>query len=601
MPAYIRLFNILLLCTLCHASFAAKGGFTDRIIVKMKEQQTEELKSVRSSVSSALALSNHQLNALTASAGRSLIYSHTLKNTASFVMKLNGFTPLQEVQQLAEKLMADDPSVEYAEPDYVMYPTMVEPNDTFYQGYQWHLQSSAQQGLNLPQAWAHTTGSSEVVVAVVDTGVLFNHEDFEASRILPGFDFVSEDESGVFISANDGDGRDNDATDPGDWVTEAESLDPDSPMFECNVEDSSWHGTHVAGSIAAYSNNNLGVSGVDWAAKILPVRAIGKCGGYNSDIADAIIWAAGGLVDGVDVNAHPADIINLSLGNDVMCSSTMQSALNLAFNAGATIVVAAGNESTNTAFSSPASCDNVIVVGAHNQLGQLSDFSNYGDEIDLLAPGGNESGGSNDCISSLSNTGKQGPKVDKYRCDVGSSMAAPHISGLVALMLSRNPKLSPVQIETLLKGSTRGFASDAGCFETNCGAGIADAHAVISASAIPYAPSGLIVQSNHENTELTWTDNSVLETGFNIEHAINEGDFSILASVAKNITNYTHSNTTVGVTHHYRIAAINGIFSTGLPVPNAEPSSASSESSAALSNFFVTLLMGIALFRRRLS
>lgn len=597
MPSYIRLFSALLLCTLCHSSFAAKGGFTDRIIVKMKPQQA--LKSGRSSLSKTPALSNHQLNTLTASAGRSLIYSHTLKNTVSHVMILNGFTPLQEVQQLAEKLMADDPSVEYAEPDYVMYPMTVEPNDTFYQGYQWHLQSSVQQGLNLPQAWAHTTGSSDVVVAVVDSGILLNHEDIDASRILPGYDFVSQDASGVFISANDGDGRDADASDPGDWVTEAESLDAGSPLFECNVEDSSWHGTHVAGTIGAHSQNNLGVSGVDWAAKILPVRAIGKCGGYNSDIADGIIWAAGGIVDGVDVNAHPADIINLSLGNDGVCSFTMQSALNTAFNAGATIVVAAGNESTDTAFSSPASCDNVIVVGAHNQLGQLSDFSNYGDEIDLLAPGGSGSGGSNDCISSLSNSGKQSPEADKYRCDVGSSMAAPHISGLVALMLSRNPKLSPVQIETLLKDSARNFESDAGCIETNCGAGIADAHAAISASAIPYEPSGLIVQRSNENTELTWTDNSVLETGFNIEHAINDEGFSILASVAKNITSYTHSNVALGVTHHYRIAAINGQFSTGLPVPKVETSSISSESSSALSSVFVALLMGIALFRRR--
>lgn len=562
---------------------------------------------MRSSVFSAPNLSNHQLNTLTASAGRSLIYSHTLKNTASHVMKLEGFTAVQEVQQLAEKLMADDPSVEYAEPDYVMYPSVVEPNDTYYQVHQWHLQSRAQQGLNLPQAWAHTTGSSDVVVAVVDTGILFDHEDFDASRILPSFDFVSADEPGVFISANDGDGRDSDATDPGDWVTEAESLASDSPMFECNVEDSSWHGTHVAGTIGAHSNNRFGVSGVDWAAKILPVRAMGKCGGYNSDIADGIIWAAGGVVDGVDVNEHPADIINLSLGNDAICSFTMQSALNMAFNAGATIVVAAGNESTNTAFSSPASCENVIVVGAYNQLGQLSDFSNFGSEVDVLAPGGSSNGGSSDCILSVSNNGKQESETDTYGCGVGTSMAAPHISGVVALMLSRNSELSPVQIESLLKGSTRAFEPDAGCADANCGTGIADAHAAISVSAIPYAPSDLIVQRNNENTELTWVDNSVLETQFRVLHAINDDDFSILATVASNVTSYTHVNVTEGVTHRYQIDAINGEFSSGPPIPvaarssiSAEPS-VSGESSAALSNLFVGLLMGIMLVRRRLT
>jgi hypothetical protein len=172
-------------------------------------------------------------------------------------------------------------------------------------------------------------------------------------------------------------------------------------------------------------------------------------------------------------------------------------------------------------------------------------------------------------------------------------------------MLSRNPELTPTQIETLLKDSARNFESDAGCSEANCGAGMADAHAVISASAIPYAPSDLIVQRNNENTELTWVDNSALETEFRILHAINDNDFSILASVASNITSYKHENVTQGVTHHYQISAVNGEFSSGPPVFNAARSAISSESrsesSGALSGLFVALLMGITFVRRRLS
>src|SRR5690606_31257016 len=157
------------------------------------------------------------------------------------------------------------------------------------------------------------THGNGVVVAVLDTGIT-RHGDLDAN-VLPGYDFISD--AG---KANDGDGRDNDPSDPGDWVT----------LNQCpggnRAENSSWHGTHVAGTIAAVTNNAKGVAGTAFGARILPVRVLGTCGGYDSDIADAIVWAAGGSVSGVPTNANPAEVINLSLGGGGACGRTSQNA-----------------------------------------------------------------------------------------------------------------------------------------------------------------------------------------------------------------------------------------------------------------------------------
>lgn len=561
MNSFIRLFSTFALLGLAHFSMADRAGFTDRLIVKMKTQPSSSIKS--SSSVQIPTLTNRKLSALSNSFGRSLKYSHALKSTRAHVVQLDGFTPVEEVKQLAEKIMAADSDVEYAEPDYLKFPSVVLPIDYYFSENHWHLKSLAVQGLNLPDAWEHTKGSSEVVVAVVDSGILASHEDFDANRILPGYDFVSQDsdELVTFIRANDGDGWDSDPTDPGDWVTSSDSSDYGSPLYGCNVRNSSWHGTHVAGTIGAASNNNRGVTGVDWTSKILPVRALGKCGGYTSDIIAGIVWAAGGAIEGVPINGNPADIINLSLGGSGVCLESEQEAIDLARSAGATIVVAAGNESDAASGYSPANCDNVIVVGAHDNQGHLSDFSNYGSEVDVLAPGGSNTAISCDnSILSLSNTGLQSPVADDYRCNIGTSMAAPHVSGLVALMLSRNPNLTPDQIETLLKSSARSFPSYSGCFGSNCGAGIADASAAIVASAVPYAPTGLIAQNNQGRVELAWQDNSELETGFKIEYAEAGQGFQELFTTIAGVTSYTHSNILDGEIS-YRVSAVNSGFS----------------------------------------
>ena len=257
---------------------------------------------------------------------------------------------------------------------------------------------------------------------MLDTGIT-NHSDLNAN-ILPGYDFIID----TAVSA-DGDGRDSNPSDPGD-------ADGGYP--------SSWHGTHVTGTVAAVTNNGVGVAGMAFSAKVVPVRVLGKGGGYDSDIADAVIWASGGTVSGVPANANPAEAINLSLGGSGACGSAMQSAINGAVGRGTTLVIAAGNSNANVSGFSPANCNNVVAVGSNTNTGARSSFSNYGALVDIAAPGSS--------ILSTLNTGTAGPVAETYASYSGTSMAAPHVAGIVALMQSRaTTPLTPAQVESTLK------------------------------------------------------------------------------------------------------------------------------------------------------
>ncbi len=297
-------------------------------------------------------------------------------------------------------------------------------------------------------------GSSDVVVAVVDTGLQMTHPDIAASaNIAPGWDMVSDPRMG-----NDGDGRDSDPNDPGDLCNPAVPGAADS-----------FHGTHVAGTIgAAASNNGAGVAGGAWNVKIVPVRALGKCGGRLSDINDSIRWAAGLIPaegeDGSEVwNDNPADIINLSIGLFEYCPASLQDAIDSVTERGAVVVSAAGNARIDTAYYAPGGCDNVISVAAGNALGEITAYSNFGDGVDILAPGGemardddNDSRpdgilstkASTDCYDPVT-----GEAVDDcyYAYEQGTSMAAPHVSAALALLKARDPEASSDElIETLM-------------------------------------------------------------------------------------------------------------------------------------------------------
>jgi serine protease len=360
--------------------------------------------------------------------------------------------------------------VAYAEPDVRDQITTI-PNDNFFSK-QWALAEPEKiaGGINAVSAWDVTQGSSSVVVAVVDTGVL-PHKEF-SGRLLPGYDFISD-----AVSGNDGNGRDSDASDSGDWILASEA----KQFGHTAGSVSSWHGTHVAGIIAASGNNTSGVAGIAWNAKILPVRVLGKGGGTRSDIADGIVWAAGGSVPGAPANPNPAKVINLSLGGASACPATYQNAINYAISRGVTVVVAAGNENSPASGSTPANCQGVITVGATSIAGAKSSFSNYDSTVTISAPGGDDDGS----ILSTGDSGKQSPNLDGvYLYKNGTSMATPAVAGVAALALSVNPNLTPSQIKSILTFSATRFPTGTGddCSTNRCGAGILNALGAVRAA-----------------------------------------------------------------------------------------------------------------------
>lgn len=408
-----------------------------------------------------------KMNALNTAAGETLTYKRAMSGDAH-VLSLPARMPASAVEAIARKLAAL-PDVEYAEPDYVMRPTLV-PNDPSY-GAQWHYFEP--QGINAPAAWDITTGAATVRVAVIDTGIT-DHPDL-AGRWVGGYDFIAD-----VPTANDGNGRDSDPHDPGDWVT-ANLCGPGRP-----AENSSWHGTHVAGTIGAASNNGVGVAGINWVSPIVPVRVLGRCGGFTSDIADGMRWAAGLAVAGVPANANPVKVMNLSLGGPGACESTFQNAINAVNAAGAIIVVAAGNSNLNAANFSPANCNGVVTVASTDRDGNRAFYSNFGTAVEISAPGGETNTNSpgpapqNGVLSTL-NTGLTTPSTASYAYYQGTSMAAPHIAGVLSLMVSLDPSLNFTQSLQLLQISARAFPPGSNCSTSTCGSGIVDAAAALNA------------------------------------------------------------------------------------------------------------------------
>lgn len=445
---------------------------TDRLIVKFKDPV----------LGKAAALRPEFVRAFGARGGVALNHLRVMSGNNQ-VFKLPRRMKLDEAQGIAKKL-SQDPDVEYAVPDRLMFPMQV-PNDTSYAS-QWHYKSpdldNERAGINLPPAWDVTTGSSSVVVGVIDTGIV-NHADLQG-RVLPGYNFVSDP-----VMAGNGVGRTSDASDLGDWVTSQESSDPSSGLCGCYVTNSSWHGTHVAGTIGAASNNGTGVTGINWSSKILPVRVLGKCGGYWSDIIDGMRWAAGLSVPGVPANPNPAKVLSMSLGGGGACDAVIQDAINEIVAAGVTIVVAAGNSGLDlfsTDFT-PAVCKDVITVAAVNRDGGVASYSNYGQILKIAAPGGQQSsaGDPNGVLSTL-NSGTTSPvpspSGDTYGYYQGTSMATPHVTGVVSLMLSVNPALTPAQVLGVLQATARPFSATGysfRCTTSTCGAGIADAYQAV--------------------------------------------------------------------------------------------------------------------------
>lgn len=442
----------------------------------------------------------NKAKALGKKVGANLTFKRMMSGEAEVITVDKSFRKANiDLQKIVEKIN-DLPEVKYAEVDewMVAYRT---PNDSRY-SQQWHYSNSVG-GMKLPGAWDETTGSSAVTVAVLDTGYR-PHPDL-VGNVVGGYDMISS--SSV---ANDGGGRDSNAQDPGDWTTAGQC------GAGSRASDSSWHGTHVAGTVAAISDNNSGVAGVAWNVNLVPVRVLGTCGGSLSDIADGIRWAAGLSVSGAPSNPNPADVINMSLGSTSpsACSSTYRNAINAAVNAGTTVVVAAGNDNSSAGYS-PGNCSNVISVAAGARDGSRAFYSNYGSSIDVTAPGGDfcdpinngYPGSVSDCrggttrasdmILSTYNSGTTTPGSNTYDWNQGTSMAAPHVAGLAALIKSVDNSLTPAQIEQTIKNTADSFAnvSDHQCTTSICGAGYvnaAEAIAAVSGSNPPDPGSGVL-------------------------------------------------------------------------------------------------------------
>ena len=514
---------------LAQAGLAKAAEPPARVIVTLKDDAPllrEQAMSLRQSASVVAAAAQRRADRLAERAGVPLLTGVTI-SPRSQVVTAQGI----DAATLARRLAAD-PEVLHAVVDQRRRALQIPTDPLYARGPvsgrgpdvgQWYLRAPAgdvRSSVNAEAAWGRITGSASVVVAVLDTGVLADHLDL-AGQVLPGYDMVSD-----LVTANDGDGRDADASDPGDWITSAENSSGGS-LRNCGVADSSWHGSKVAGLIGAAANNGQGMAGTAFGVKILPVRVLGKCGGFDSDIQAGMRWAAGLVVPGLPANPNPARIVNLSLGGSGSCSAASgYPAVIAELRAAGTLVVAAAGNSAGQAVELPANCPGVIAVAGLRHAGSKVGFSDLGAAISISAPAGNciNIGANEPClypILSSSNSGTQRPNAggsnwtDAFDISVGTSFAAPIVAGVAALMWSARPQLQPQEVLPLMQSSARAFpTSGAGndengqpvpmcrapggadqlqcyCSVGLCGAGMVDAGAAVLAATGTLARIGL--------------------------------------------------------------------------------------------------------------
>jgi serine protease len=473
----------------------AASATTDQVIVKWRSPKP------------ASATASSRVEKLRTTSGLQL--RHKGRITADTdVLKLEHALEDGELAAVLAQL-STNPEVEYAVANQRRQAHAL-PNDPLFTQ-QWYLQSVEASATRAEQAWDITVGSNTTVVAVLDTGVRFEHPDLglEASggKLLAGYDFIGDP-----IIANDGDGADSDASDPGDWVSTA---DRQLPSFtNCDAQDSSWHGTRVSSLIGALTNEAQGMAGKGWSTVLLPVRVLGKCGGFDSDIIMAMRWAAGLSVPGVPANSRPAKIINMSLGSAGACSAAYQSSINEILSRGVLIVVSAGNE--GGPIEAPANCSGVLAVTGLRHAGTKVGYSNLGPQATIGAPAGNcVNAAGQPCLFSIlaaTNSGTTAPLgstwTDQIKYNTGTSFSAPLVAGAAALMHAINAQLRPANYITLIRESALPFATSSTtttsvchvpasdmdiqnteciCTTQTCGAGMLDTHAAVLASQRPFA------------------------------------------------------------------------------------------------------------------
>jgi len=535
--------------------------------------------------------------------------------------------------------------VEYAVADERKH-IVAAPNDPFYASRQvdatsggpavgqWYLKPPGPDGLatntapaaiNAEQAWdllSGGVGSPSLVVAVLDSGLRFDHPDLLAN-VVPGYDMIAADDSNGngaggsdFSTANDGNGRDADPSDPGDFITAAEKAN--NPNFtSCDVSSSSWHGTQTLGLIGATTNNAVGIASVGNGVKVMPVRVLGKCGGYDSDILVGMLWAAGVYSAselatlGLPANPHPARVLSMSLGSTGSCSQPYRDAMTRLTAANVVVVASAGNTAGH-AVGTPANCPGIIAVAGLRHVGDKVGFSDLGPEIAISAPGGNcvLINDGEPClypIMTTSNSGAQTPVLgaagaiytDSFdTASLGTSFSAPLVAGAASLILSVKPSMTPAQVRSALQATARPFPTTGGsagipqcvaptgvdqgecyCSTSLCGAGMLDVRAAVVlatgvqaqisvATASPTAGQPVTINSSSvigagQSATYLWAIVSAGTTGATISGANNADTVTVMPTAAGT---FTVSLTTTD-NNNYVSTAITAVTVAAAPVP----------------------------------
>jgi serine protease len=535
------------------AQAAADTDTEARVIVRFKPEADSvraKALALRSTRAEAREVAQTRATALGLRTGQKLAAGLSL-DERTHVVTAHGLTGAQLARRLAadpevELVAVDQRRKHMALPNDPLFGTKDVNPETTSGGVQqrvidqWYLKAPGSttnpavvSSINAPAAWDITTGSSSVIVAVIDTGARLDHPDL-ASQFVTGYDMIGYGASSSATSvaiANDGNGPDPDPSDPGDWVSQADinSGVLGTDCTSADIGNSSWHGTRVSGLIAAASNNNIGMAGVGWGLKLMPVRVLGKCGGYDSDIMAGMKWAVGISVPGLPANANKAKVLNLSLGGSGSCAasdatgSLYRGAISQVNAAGGVVVIAAGN-SEGQAVGLPGNCPGVITVAALRHVGTKVGFSSLGPEVTVAAPGGNciNIGSGQPCLYpmvSTTNAGTTTPVAGDASytgsaASVGTSFSAPIVSGVVGLMASVRPGLTSAEATQILKLTARPFPTTGGtagiaacvaptatvqdecyCTTSTCGAGMVDAFAAVKSAQALNGASVAITQS----------------------------------------------------------------------------------------------------------
>jgi len=558
-----------------HRPAANTESAAQRVIAKLRPASSETMQA------QAATTFQSRAQGLAARVGMNLVESHVIADRM-LVMQVEPAALGESVAQTVARLRAD-PDVEYAEPDQRRYVHAV-PNDTLYPRSdashpgQWYMQNPATipgvSAINAEAAWDLSKGDASLVIADIDTGVRYDHPDLQG-RLLPGYCFISDsfvNNGGTCLGNTVSNAA---ASDPGDWVDTA-----DLSKSECTgvtrAENSSWHGTRTAGILGAITNNGAGIAGTTWQGRILPIRALGKCGGQDSDILQAMLWAAGIAVAGAPANPTPAKIINMSLGGSGSCPASYQDAINQITAKGVLVVVSAGNE--NGAVDAPANCAGVAGVAGLRHTGTKVGYSSFGAQIAISAPAGNcvnstlSSG--TPCvypITSTTNPGTTTPSTsytssNAYTNQVsnpnlGTSFSAPLVSGIAALMSSMNRNLNACQLISRLKEGSVAFPTSSAdettqppacpqtdpstqeciCNTGNCGAGMANAAGAVTAALRPIATVSVPASLTPGQPVSLDASGSVAATG----HSISSYQWTSVGSQSLTVQNSTAAVATV--------------------------------------------------------